>query len=131
MEVMAWPRSVKTFANCFVAFSSTRSQISSVNLNLSCSKTTHFREADPSFSKANKKVRIYSDNSRILTSIIENEKIFSELHSLYLRIMKNKKIFVDKYPSQLEDLFVVNVQSFSREMLLDPSECENAFFILP
>jgi hypothetical protein len=45
--------------------------------------------------------------------------------------MKNKKTFVDKYPSQLEDLFVVNVESFSREMFLDPSECENAFFILP
>ncbi len=102
-----------------------------MNLNLSCSKTTHFQEADQSFSKANKKVRIYSDNSRILTSNIENEKIFSELHSLYLRIMKNKKTFVDKYPSQLEDLFVVNVESFSREMFLDPSECENAFFILP
>lgn len=31
----------------------------------------------------------------------------------------------------MEDEYMINVEDFAREMLLDPSDCENAFFILP
>ncbi len=40
-------------------------------------------------------------------------------------------MFIEKYPNILEDNYMIKVENFSREMLLDPSECENAFFILP
>lgn len=42
-----------------------------------------------------------------------------------------KKIFINLYPTELEDKYMVNVESFAREMLLDASECDNPNYILP
>jgi len=42
-----------------------------------------------------------------------------------------KKIFIDLYPQELETKYMISAASFAREMLLDPSECENPTFILP
>ena len=45
--------------------------------------------------------------------------------------MSMKKDFVKLWPELFENDYMINVESFAREMFLDPSECENAFFILP
>jgi hypothetical protein len=42
-----------------------------------------------------------------------------------------KKNFVPLYAQELEDNYMVNIESFSREMYLDPSECENPSYTLP
>lgn len=42
-----------------------------------------------------------------------------------------RKIFTNMYPTELEDNYMVNVISFSRDMYLDASECENPSYILP
>jgi hypothetical protein len=42
-----------------------------------------------------------------------------------------KKIFVTLHEQELEDNYMVNIESFSREMYLDPSECENPSYTLP
>ena len=43
--------------------------------------------------------------------------------------MKNE--FVNEYTGKMEDEYMMQAVNFAREILLDPSECENAFFILP
>ena len=53
------------------------------------------------------------------------------LHGLYKKIIVYKKQLIEKYPSLFDDEYMINVENFARELLLDPSECENAFFILP
>jgi len=57
--------------------------------------------------------------------------ISKEFKSLYCRLISMKKIFVEMYPEELEDNYMVSIDSFSREMYLDPSECENSTYILP
>ncbi len=42
-----------------------------------------------------------------------------------------KNLFVEMYPTELEDKYMVSAKSFAREMILDPSECDNPTFILP
>lgn len=42
-----------------------------------------------------------------------------------------KKILIDLYPTELEDNYMISIESFARELLLDPSECENPSYILP
>ena len=35
------------------------------------------------------------------------------------------------YPVEFEDNYMMSAENFAREMLLDPSECENCLYILP
>jgi len=35
------------------------------------------------------------------------------------------------YPHEFEEKYMMNILNFARELLLDPSECENALYILP
>jgi hypothetical protein len=46
-------------------------------------------------------------------------------------MIERKNRLISQYPDRLDEEYMINVQSFAREMLLDPSECDNAFFILP
>lgn len=46
-------------------------------------------------------------------------------------MIQKKQQIIDKYPTIFEDEYMIQVENFAREMLLDPSECENTFFILP
>lgn len=48
-----------------------------------------------------------------------------------MKLIENKKQLMEKYEEAFEEEYMINVENFAREMLLDPSECENAFFILP
>lgn len=42
-----------------------------------------------------------------------------------------KRRLIEMYPYEFEDSYMMSVESFAREFLLDPSECENALYILP
>jgi hypothetical protein len=59
------------------------------------------------------------------------KKILREFEILYSQLISWKKIFIDMYPNEIEDNYLVSVQCFSREMFLDPSECENPSYMLP
>lgn len=39
--------------------------------------------------------------------------------------------FVQLFPVEFMDAYLTDIQCFARELLLDPSECENALYILP
>ena len=62
---------------------------------------------------------------------IDVDKICNELQSLYSQVITEKNQLIDKYNDKFEQEYMISAKSFAREMLLDPSECENAFFILP
>lgn len=57
--------------------------------------------------------------------------ISKQFQTLYSELISQKKIFVDMYPNELEDNYMVSIDSFAREMYLDPSECENPSYMLP
>lgn len=40
-------------------------------------------------------------------------------------------MLVDKYPTKFEEDYMIKTVSFAREILLDPAECDSAFFVLP
>jgi hypothetical protein len=50
---------------------------------------------------------------------------------LYSELAVRKHAFIGMYPDILENEYMMKIEDFSRELFLDPSECENAFYILP
>ena len=70
-------------------------------------------------------------NICIPLTILELDGIFREFQTLYSELVRNKKQFVQMYPTEFEDTYMMDVEGFARELMLDPSECENALYILP
>jgi hypothetical protein len=46
-------------------------------------------------------------------------------------MIKLKKELIEYHPFEFEDEYMMSVESFARELMLDPSECENALYVLP
>ena len=38
---------------------------------------------------------------------------------------------LELYPTEFEENYAMSTENFAREMLLDPSECDNCLYILP
>ena len=53
------------------------------------------------------------------------------MHQLYQDLISHKKSLVAKYSDSFENEYMIDALSFAREMFLDPSDCDNAFFFLP
>jgi hypothetical protein len=53
------------------------------------------------------------------------------LHAEYLRTISNKGQFISAYKTLSDEVFGLEVKGIAKELLLDASECENAFYSLP
>jgi hypothetical protein len=53
------------------------------------------------------------------------------MKSNYTSLIAYKKWFADTFSNQFNGPFLGEAPSFLREMFLDPSECENASYLLP
>ena len=50
---------------------------------------------------------------------------------MYTELVENKKTIINLFPTEFEEEYMLSVESFAREFLLDVSECENALYALP
>ena len=62
---------------------------------------------------------------------LDFSQISKEFQTLYRELISLKKLFISMYPTELEDKYLVSAESFARQLMLDPSDCDNPTFILP
>lgn len=62
---------------------------------------------------------------------LEIEHIQSQFLNQYKALIEQKKLMIETYPDIFKFKYGTTIKAFCREMLLDPSECENSLYILP
>ncbi len=56
---------------------------------------------------------------------------FNLWKQLYLEVLDCKAKFLNNSESEFYSTFITEAQEFSRELFLDPSQCENSCYVLP
>lgn len=57
--------------------------------------------------------------------------IHSGFKKLYKDLVEMQKTILKMYPTQIEEIYMVNTDTFSKELLRDPSEFEYPAYMLP